>query len=542
MIKAELSYNPYVREITVKFNGQSPHINSLVEKYQNCPLQDWNDDIPQIFHDEMNGYGFELDFSGTELDFEEIRNSFQKADVSEQDVQLILKDELECRERKIERICDFLNWINQNPYRKFDTKRFHLENHELFHPDFVCIVLHGDTDNPELKNISVEKVNNVSELDSTDLTHTPILYCIFQENASLLQKDLCFFQQRKDVSEEQIFFCIGENLKVRNIKHMLNDFGITEPVIVANINDEPVQKYFQIYPFSDYIASAVSVFHKVEEKLNAIIHADNEASRLKGNQTHEQLEQIAESIQNIEKADQDILSQADFEFPSEFDVISRELINQLSCWESRKTKLTDETAARNAADNFNTALQEYFAEFSLKLKEKTLECAESLHQNIHSFYSVATSDNSFDDHVNFPYKFSNITIENQTEHLLALKEEKYIEQKNNRLMQFFRQNESASSQNLILEIIYYYQTWRLYMIDTILPVIESMIEEQFNQLTEYAEQLTAVYHQKLQTMLNEKIKVQNSITANLSNDEMVLQRDNEWMKKFHSQLEKIERS
>ena len=79
------------------------------------------------------------------------------------------------------------------------------------------------------------------------------------------------------------------------------------------------------------------------------------------------------------------------------------------------------------------------------------------------------------------------------------------------------------------------------MIDTILPVIESMIEEQFNQLTEYAEQLTAVYHQKLQTMLNEKIKVQNSITANLSNDEMVLQRDNEWMKKFHSQLEKIER-
>ena len=34
MVKVELSYNPYLLETNIKFNGQIPRINSLVEKYQ----------------------------------------------------------------------------------------------------------------------------------------------------------------------------------------------------------------------------------------------------------------------------------------------------------------------------------------------------------------------------------------------------------------------------------------------------------------------------------------------------------------------------
>ena len=65
MINAELSYNPYLMETKIRFNGQPPRINSLVEKYQNMSLQSWISRIPKIFYDEMNGYYFELDFSGT---------------------------------------------------------------------------------------------------------------------------------------------------------------------------------------------------------------------------------------------------------------------------------------------------------------------------------------------------------------------------------------------------------------------------------------------------------------------------------------------
>ena len=40
MVKAELSYNPYLQETKIRFNGRSPRVNSLVEKYQKEKLQD----------------------------------------------------------------------------------------------------------------------------------------------------------------------------------------------------------------------------------------------------------------------------------------------------------------------------------------------------------------------------------------------------------------------------------------------------------------------------------------------------------------------
>ena len=59
MISAELNYNPYLLETEVRFNGNPPRINSLVEKYQGKKLQTWVGDLPGIFYDEMNGYNFD---------------------------------------------------------------------------------------------------------------------------------------------------------------------------------------------------------------------------------------------------------------------------------------------------------------------------------------------------------------------------------------------------------------------------------------------------------------------------------------------------
>ncbi|MGL4953199.1 MAG: hypothetical protein ACRC5Q_05290, partial [Culicoidibacterales bacterium] len=72
MVKAELSHNPYILETKVKFNNQPPKINSLIEKYEQKNLHTWIDKIPTIFYQEMNGYDFEFDFSGTETDFQAV--------------------------------------------------------------------------------------------------------------------------------------------------------------------------------------------------------------------------------------------------------------------------------------------------------------------------------------------------------------------------------------------------------------------------------------------------------------------------------------
>jgi hypothetical protein len=69
MVKAELIHNPYLLETAVRFNGREPKINSLVEKYRADRLQDWIAKLPAIFYNQMNGYDFDLDFSGTKTDF-----------------------------------------------------------------------------------------------------------------------------------------------------------------------------------------------------------------------------------------------------------------------------------------------------------------------------------------------------------------------------------------------------------------------------------------------------------------------------------------
>ena len=108
MIKAELSYNPYLLETGIKFNGQTPRINSQVEKYQGKNLPVWVKQVPQIFCDEMNGYGFELEFSGTVLDLELVKAAFEQAGVNEDSVPIFHKNELDSRTVKIKEICDFL--------------------------------------------------------------------------------------------------------------------------------------------------------------------------------------------------------------------------------------------------------------------------------------------------------------------------------------------------------------------------------------------------------------------------------------------------
>lgn len=100
MIKAQLSHNPYVMETKVMFNNRAPRINSLVEKYQEGDLHTWIKKIPSIFYDEMNGYDFELEFSGTKLDFEELQKAFKEAGVTDEMVHLFHKNELDAREEK----------------------------------------------------------------------------------------------------------------------------------------------------------------------------------------------------------------------------------------------------------------------------------------------------------------------------------------------------------------------------------------------------------------------------------------------------------
>ena len=66
-----------------------------MEKYQDGKLHTWLDKIPTIFRDEMNGYDFELEYSGVMSDFERVKRAFEDAGVKEDEVKFFYKNELE---------------------------------------------------------------------------------------------------------------------------------------------------------------------------------------------------------------------------------------------------------------------------------------------------------------------------------------------------------------------------------------------------------------------------------------------------------------
>ena len=125
MVKVELEYNPYLMETSVRFDGREPRINSLVEKYQNSKLQDWIREIPEIFYNEMNGYGFELEFSGTKMDFEQLKKTFEDAGVTDDQVVLFHKNEINSREDKVIALEQLVNWLSSGEGNEvFDEEAF----------------------------------------------------------------------------------------------------------------------------------------------------------------------------------------------------------------------------------------------------------------------------------------------------------------------------------------------------------------------------------------------------------------------------------
>lgn len=145
MINAELNHNPYLLQTSVMFNGHPPRINSQVEKYDAITLKDWIEKVPQIFHDEMNGYDFDLNFTGTKSDFETLCDTFTRAGITNDMVRLFHKNELEDAETKSAAIDSLIQWLRDNPNRKFDFDAFYAANEELFEGSYPYIVINGTT-------------------------------------------------------------------------------------------------------------------------------------------------------------------------------------------------------------------------------------------------------------------------------------------------------------------------------------------------------------------------------------------------------------
>ena len=541
MVKAALSYNPYLQETQIRFNGQAPRINSHVEKYLDQKLQTWIHELPLIFRDEMNGYDFELEFTGTKLDYEELKRSFSNAGVSDAQVHIFHKNELDERDDKLKKIDQLLTWLDETSNRRYNIKTVRSENYDLLDADYEYIILHGrvtDSSTFDTLHISIENVDHIEELNDTNLHNIPILYVIDKDSVILMKKDLRALQKRADISYDQVFFRISPSLSEEKIVREISDLGIPDPQVVQSADDPAVIKYFELFPFTDYIRDTVKLFKEQIISLREGLTAEINETKSENQEQYQQIDQLDTENACLKESLDKFINPDKTDFSAFFQSPVDDVKNKITGWRNNKTKITRPEEAVKVSREFDRYIQILYQDYLRKMHMILSRSAKTVQVQMRNWYEIANADKDFiAERIPSPdYTFDSIPqIQNE---LLNLKEEAYVTPKEDILGKFFKQSTDNQTES-VLETTFYYAWWRTYALSKTEPYLYNIYTTCVEKLNSYFDQLASVYKEHLLTLVGEKEAAKYSLSTQLSKEELLLQNDSDWLIKFSDMVKAI---
>ena len=536
MVAAELRHNPYLLQTTVRFNGQEPRINSQVEKYESRTLQDWMEKIPGIFYDEMNGYDFDLYFTGTAADFADLKKAFTMAGVSEEQVRLIHKNELEGTETKGHEIDALTRWLRETPNRKFDAVGFFEKNGELFESKFPYIVIGGPVAETIHPQVGMEFVKDAAELDNTVLTNTPILFYFAPETQKQMRANLGKILVRSDVKSNQLFFMLHPQMNGEYITRIISDLGVEKPQIVSDYGAEQVIAFLHNYPMAEFIRESIVIFEKETSQLAAILKVENEESERQNAEIHAHIDSIENQIARIKKADKHFTERDNFDASHSFWHLRDGLKEQIGMWRNRKTKIVGDEECTEAARDYNADIARFMVSFVADVKSDYLSIAEEMEERFSEAYRKQGLDLAYmPSYVNLA-DCAVCQCVSLADQFLALQKVTYEEAKKDRVAAWFRLADSGEEKELQRVVTCYYSEWRELAWDRVSPIVNFFIDENINRLRDYYHALAEAYHEHLTELLAEQETMKDEVSAQLSDDERKLQEDNDWLACFTEQL------
>ena len=539
MAKVTLSYNPYLMETSIKFNDRDPYANSIVERYTKSKLQDWIDDAPKIIGEEMNGYDFDLEYYGTELDYEELKASFQKANVSEESVPMFHKKVLQSRKEKTKEINDVLHWLETENNNNFDNNTFRSSNTDIFDESYTFYTVNmQDAEMVFLKeyNISVENVDSTAELENkVEINTTPIFIYVDDEYYHLLPDELSNLI-RNGIKPKQIFFLIDKDVSKAMAKRVIQDIGIAEPQIISMEDDTKVREYFYAYPVTDRINQAIQVFNLAIKDIKKVVDADSAIIGAADLSITKEVDSIDAKINSLKKAKEALQGREKLEMPAGIKEARKLLMNELNEWKKIKLKFSPDYAAKYA-DNYDNLIKQSVGKFAKITQEQFVDKQNRELKKYQTIYKKSSKDG-----FNADIDSKEVKLKTQVslkKDLLALKKEKYVEQKPE-LMDMLLGSDKPKKKIKI--IVYDADKWRKYVLSVLLPDVDDYIQKRYEQIVNTADKAAVRYIDHIDELINELQREKNDSLHNLSNDQLALQKDKDWLSKFEEYVNEIERA
>lgn len=537
MISVELQNNPYLLETYVRFNGQRPKINCQIEKYENQLLSDWVSNVPQIFYDEMNGYDFDLIFSGTEYDFQKLNQAFAANDVTPEQVRLIMRNELEDAEVKSDEINKMLEWLRSERNRQFDFEVFYNANKELFEETFSCVLIRGIDELTEGLTFTLENVNSIEEIAGTNLTYVPVVFVVENNILKRFRRELTELLVRKDVEQKQLFFYISPSMDQEYVIRFIQDLGVKNPHVISRLDDGNIATYIKNYPMIVYVREVIQTIEKEIKIMDAQLKEKNEQSAIENAEVHYQISALEEIVDKIKEVDRNFVDLDNYSGGTKFSNLKDELEDLIKKWKIRKTKVVGESDIDKNAAEYEQDLIKYMSEFYKNATAYYQYERGRIEKEFKDIYLKQPLDPEYEPEGVVLSMPSKTVIMGIKEVLVELKEERFEEKPD--LFDFFKV--SSETKELVLVVTSYYEKWREKAVELIIPNVENYIEESQKNLQNYYNELAKKYHEKLSNLHDCKVKEKNNIASKLSEDERLLQADNEWLTKFKDQLIRIER-
>lgn len=543
MVKAELEYNPYLLETVIRFNGQEPRINSLVEKYECEALRNWIDKIPGIFYDEMNGYDFELEFSGTERDYQELKSIFERKGIGDDQVHIFHKNILNSRKEKNLKIEELLNWLANNRNSHFDFDQFKRDNDDLFEGLYPFIIINGhmlNTSAFDNTEVSVEQIDTVKELEHTALEDTPILINVASGNYDQLASMVTTLIKRDDVRENQLFFTVEAPLSTVRVERILIDVGVEHPQIVSSIDDEVVLRYLELYPYSDYLHDALSVLRATVDSLTSALEEENREKAAANREIYDKLENLEKVIDKLKRTQEHFENDRNDEMPKQWIESMVRLLNHVLDWKSKKTILKKYSDAQKYANDFDSDVSYGYSRYLHEIDDLYKQHIDEMNQQFKEWYAEADYNDDFEPSIQNEEISALETVPSFENDLMDMKSEQYVSAKEGFIEKLFKES-SDDNKEMVLETTFYLQEWRKHVLKNVGPLAKKVLTEYFNNTCNYEKKIISTYIQHLTEEILKKNEERNSVSGQLSDDEKRLQNDNDWVRKFEDMLRNIER-
>ena len=79
MKKVDISYNPYKVNSNISIDGKKPIKGSSINDMERRRLQEWIEVLPSVLLKEYRDTNFEISFTGTQMDYDDVVSSFEAA-------------------------------------------------------------------------------------------------------------------------------------------------------------------------------------------------------------------------------------------------------------------------------------------------------------------------------------------------------------------------------------------------------------------------------------------------------------------------------